>query len=70
MLVYLFQDANSHDTFAYSTDVTGRCIPRASRDTQWSFVAVEETRDLDHVEEVTQHLRKQGFYIFRKSHAL
>jgi len=28
MLVYLFRDENSGDTFAYSADVTGRNIPR------------------------------------------
>ena len=42
MLVYLFRDENSRDIFAYSTDVTGRNIPRASPHTQWSFVAAEQ----------------------------
>ena len=68
LLVYLFQDPNSRDTFAYSTDVTGRNIPRGSRYTQWSFIAEEKIEGPD-VEEVTRHLRQQGFYIFRKSHA-
>src|SRR5262245_60153696 len=46
MLVYLFRDENSRDTFAYSTDVTGRKIPRLSPYSQWSFVAAEKIQDL------------------------
>src|SRR5262245_22223560 len=45
MLVYLFRDENSRDTFAYSTDVTGRKIPRLSPYSQWSFVAAEKIQD-------------------------
>jgi len=63
MLVHLCRDESSRDTFAYSTDVTGRNIPRTSPYTQWSFVAAEKIQ----VEEVTRHLGQQGFYIFRKS---
>jgi hypothetical protein len=66
MLVYLFRDESSSDTFAYSTDVTGRNIPRASPYTQWSFVAPERTHNLDDIEEVRLHLRRQGFYVFRR----
>jgi len=65
MLVYLFQDQSSRDTFAYSTDVTGRNIPRASPSTQWNFMAAESIQD----DEVTRLLRQQGFYIFRRSRA-
>jgi len=66
MLVYLFRDEDNRDTFAYSMDVTGRNIPRGSPDTQWSFVAEEKIQGLD-IEEVTRHLRQQGFYIFQRS---
>jgi hypothetical protein len=67
MLVYLFRDENSRDTFAYSTDVTGRKIPRLSPYSQWSFVAAAKIQDLDTVEEVTRYLRQQGCYVFRRS---
>jgi len=69
MLVYLFRDESSRDTFAYSTDVTGRNIPRTSPDTEWNFVAAERTKGRAEFEEVTRHLRQQGFYIFRRSRA-
>jgi hypothetical protein len=69
MLVYLFRDENSRDTFAYSTDVTGRSIPRASPHSQWTFVAAEKIQNRDDFEELKRHLRQQGFYIFRRSHA-
>ena len=69
MLVYLCRDESSRDTLAYATDVTGRSIPRATPYTQWTFVAAEKIQDRDDFEEVKRHLRQQGFYIFRKSHA-
>ena len=67
MLVYLFRDENKRDTFAYSTDVTGRNIPRGSPYTQWSFVAAEKIGDRDDGGEVKRHLKQQGFYVFRGS---
>jgi hypothetical protein len=67
MLVYLFRDENSRDTFAYSTDVTGRNIPRASPYTQWNFVA-EEKIQVDDYDQVKLRLRQRGFHIFRRSH--
>ena len=39
VLVDLFRDENSRDTFAYSADVTGRNIARALGRAKWSFVA-------------------------------
>jgi len=69
MLVYLFRDAGDRDTFAYSTDVTGRNIPRASGYTQWSFEAAKKIEDLDDFEEIMEHLKRKGFYIFRRSRA-
>jgi len=68
VLVYLFRDENSRETFAYSTDVTGRNIPRGSPHTQWSFVAAEEIHVGD-FEEVRLHLRRHGFYVFRRGRA-
>jgi hypothetical protein len=47
MLVCLFRDENCRDTFAYSTDVTGRNIPRRSPSTQWGFVAAEQIQGDD-----------------------
>lgn len=66
VLVYLFQDENTPDTFAYSMDVTGRSIPRATARTKWSFMAAVTSQDLRDFEEVTHHLRRQSFYVFRK----
>jgi hypothetical protein len=65
MLVYLFRDENSRDTFAYSTDVTGRNISRASPHTKWSFVSAEQI-PVDDLEEARLHLRRHGFYVFRR----
>ena len=65
MLVYLFRDEHCPDTFAYSTDVTGRNIPRASPTTQWSFVSAEQIQG-DDFENVRLHLRRHGYYVFRR----
>jgi hypothetical protein len=65
MLVYLFRDENSLDTLAYSTDVTGRNIPRRSPKTQWSFVSAAQIQGDDY-EEVRLRLRRWGFYVFRR----
>ena len=67
MLVYLFRDENSRGTFAYSTDVTGRKIPRLSPYSQWSFVAAKKVQDLDNFEEATLGLRQQGYFVFRSA---
>jgi hypothetical protein len=69
MFLYLFRDQNRGDTFAYSTDVTGRNIPRAAPYAQWGFVAEENVDGIDGLEEVARQLRRQGFYIFRKPNA-
>jgi len=66
VLVYLFRDENSRDAFAYSTDVTGRNIARASPRSKWSFAAAAKLEDLDDKEEATRHLRQDGFYVFRR----
>ena len=66
VLVYLFRDENSRDTFAYSTDVTGRNVARALRRAKWNFMASARIEDLDDNEEATRHLRQRGFYVFRR----
>src|SRR5262245_521705 len=68
VLVYLFRDENSRDTFAYSTDVTGRSIPRTSPRAKWSFVAAASFKDLDANEEARRHLSQHGIYVFRRPH--
>src|SRR5262245_21530541 len=69
VLVYLFREEDSRDTFAYSTDVTGRNIARPLPRAKWSFVATASFEDLDDNEEATRHLRQRGFYIFRRPDA-
>jgi len=66
VLVYLFRDEISRVTFAYSTDVTGRNIARASPRAKWSFAAAAKLEDLDDNEEGTRHLRQDGFYVFQR----
>jgi len=67
MLIYLFRDQSGSNTFAYSTDVTGRNIPRPAAHTKWSFVSVMSNHEIppDH-ENVFHHLRRSGFYVFEK----
>jgi hypothetical protein len=66
MLVYLFRDRGGSKTFAYSTDVTGRNIPRATAGTHWSFVSATLRQELSDLEEVMRHLRDGGFYVFKE----
>lgn len=66
MPIYLFRDESRRDTFAYSTDVTGRSLPRATARTKWSFVAAAKIQEINDREEVTHHIDKHGFYVFRK----
>ena len=67
MLVYLFRDQDRSATLAYSTDVTGRNLPRAEdrRPTgrSWRVASHEETREGG---EAARHLRRDGFYILDK----
>jgi hypothetical protein len=65
--VYLFRDQGGSNNFAYSTDVTGRNIPRPGARTEWRFEAVIPSQDVSRdCEEVIDHLKRLGFYIFRK----
>jgi hypothetical protein len=67
--IYLFRDENCRDTFAYSTDVTGRSIPRATARTRWSFVGARKIQEIHDREEVSHHIDEHGFYVFRKPNA-
>ena len=63
--VYLFRDQSGSNNFAYSTDVTGRNIPRPGARPEWRFVAVTPYQDISlDREEVIRHLERFGFYIF------
>ena len=66
MLIYLFRDASGSDSFAYSTDVTGRNIPPTTERTKWSFVAAVADRDIQDFEDVMPGLRQRGFYLFQR----
>ena len=66
VFVYLFRDESGCNTFAYSTDVTGRNIPTATTGTKWSFVAALADRDIENFEDVRRRLRQQGYYVFKK----
>jgi hypothetical protein len=62
VLVYLFTDQSDAKELAYSTDVTGRNIPRSTADTKWIFVCQLPDQRLS--EHVMRHLKLRGFYIF------
>jgi hypothetical protein len=64
VLVYLFSDQGGSKTLAYSTDVTGRNIPRPAADTKWHFVSAVPEKDLHQSGEATRNLRQRGFYVF------
>ena len=66
MLVYLFRDESGSNALAYSTDVTGRNIPRPSERTAWAFVTATLRQDI-HDEEAMRHLRDHSFYIFQSA---
>ena len=64
MLVYLFSAENGSNKLAYSTDVTGRNIPRPAAHTKWNFVDLVPERSLHDSEDVMRHLKRSGFYVF------
>jgi hypothetical protein len=66
VLVYLFRDESGCDSFAYSTDVTGRNIPLTTERTRWNFVAALADRDIQDFEDVMLRLRQRGFYLFQR----
>ncbi len=66
MLVYLFRDDSGCNSFAYSTDVTGRNIPSASSHTNWKFVAAVTEPDLEDSQKVMLGLRQRGFHLFQR----
>src|SRR5262245_47159261 len=51
VLVYLFRDEDRPTTFAYSTDVTGRNLPRLMPGTSWVFVTAASLQEIPECEE-------------------
>jgi hypothetical protein len=67
MQVYLFRDRSGSNSFAYSTDVTGRNIPRPDARTDWRFVTVVSDQDISRDrEKVIRRLERFGFYVFEE----
>src|SRR5262245_19970838 len=70
MLIYLFRDESEDEIFAFSTDVTGKNIPPATPHTEWIFHEVINTLkfpepwDITDFQEVLEHLREKGYYLF------
>ena len=71
MVIYLFRDKRNDEFFAFSTDVTGRNIPRAAANTEWMFIEALNTLkfpepwDIGDFQSVLELLRTQGFYLFQ-----
>jgi hypothetical protein len=66
VLVYLFRDRDSSNTFAYSLDVTGRNIPQHTARTKWAFVTVTSDRDMPEDQEAVRHLKRSGYFVFER----
>jgi hypothetical protein len=65
--IYLFRDQGGSNNFAYSTDVTGRNIPRPDARTEWCFESiVTDQNKSPKFEDVVRHLRRVGFYVFER----
>jgi hypothetical protein len=71
MVIYVFRDHNRGDIFAFSTDPSGRTIPRATAGTQWVFMEAIDTLkfpepwDIADFQEVLDRLTADGFYLFQ-----
>jgi hypothetical protein len=69
--IYLFREQGGANNFAYSTDVTGRNIPRPDTRTEWHFVSIVTYRNKSpNFEDVVRHLRRVGFYVFKDERLL
>jgi hypothetical protein len=66
VLVYLFRDESGSNALAYSTDVTGRNIPRPTERTAWTFVTATLHQDI-HDDEAIRHISDHNFYIFQNT---
>jgi hypothetical protein len=65
--IYLFRDQGGSNYFAYSTDVTGRNIPRPHARTEWRFDSIVPYQDKSpEFEHVARHLKRVGFYVFER----
>jgi hypothetical protein len=62
VLVYLFRNEGRPPTVAYSTDVTGRNLPRQMPGTSWAFVTAASHQEISEGEAAICHLRRHGFY--------
>jgi hypothetical protein len=67
VLVYLFRDESGSNAMAFSTDVTGRNIPRPTEYTAWTFVYATRSADICGDERLVRHLRDHSFYVFQNS---
>ena len=66
MLLYIFRDQDRSKTFAYSTDVTCRNLPRRVPGSNRTFVKAASHEELPEHEEAMCHLQRHGFYVFAK----
>jgi hypothetical protein len=65
VLIYLFRDESGSNALAYSTDVTGRNIPRPTERTVWTFVTATRSAHIRCDEQMLQHLRDHSFCVFQ-----
>lgn len=78
MIIHLFRDESDSEIFALSVDPTGASIPPVTRiqsgslpHTEWIFLEAIDTLkfaaqwDIDDFQEVLDHLKADGFYIFQ-----
>jgi hypothetical protein len=71
MIIHLFRDESDSEIFALSVDPTGASIPPVSPHTEWIFLEAIDTLkfppqwDIDDFQDVLDHLKADGFYIFQ-----
>lgn len=71
MIIHLFRDESDSEIFALSVDPTGASIPPVTPLTEWIFLEAIDTLkfpaqwDIDDFQDVLDHLKADGFYIFR-----
>jgi hypothetical protein len=70
MVIHLFRDETDNEIFALSVDVTGANLPPVTPLTEWIFLETIDTLrfpepwDVGDFEEVLNHLRANGYYVF------
>jgi len=71
MIIHLFRDESDSEIFALSVDPTGASIPPVTPHTEWIFLEAIDTLkfpaqwDIDDFQDVLDHLKANGFYIFQ-----